>query len=157
MANLSNISEEATQKQNVTGVMTPILTFSPDDGLAFIIENRVPMGSAVGVPIYADLRDTNGDPLPLDTEVALQYQRPTDDDWQTVSMKWRNIQNYNSRTISEQQNEEYIDRAKHELKGDRLAVRDIDMWAVSILSSKEIDWSQSKLYVEEKAVSEVSN
>lgn len=154
---LSNISDEATQRTNTTGVMSPILEIQPDDGLAFIIDAMVSRGSEAGIPIFGGFYDSNGDPLPQDTRVALQFESPNDDDRQTVTEPYEHIRDYNTLDIKDQQNEEYIDAIKHVLKGSKLVVEDVDKLYVSIESSAQIDWSQagSRLTISENAVREV--
>ncbi|GAA0648742.1 hypothetical protein [Salarchaeum japonicum] len=163
---LSNISDIATEKQNVPGQMTPVLEISPDDGLGLIIRGMVAQGSEAGIPIYADLRDSDGDPLPTDTAIALEYEAPSMDKADTVSFIQDNIRAYNSLAIDEQQNVENIDAVKHVLKGTQEAqaegkvptvqVRDIDSLYVSLKGDTQIDWAQSALYVDKNAVRQVS-
>jgi len=154
MQDLSNISDSATELTNVVGVVSPIIEFSPGDGLFFEILNRAARGNAPGVPVYAKLRDSNGDPLPLDTTLRWQYEAPGDSEPRSVSETRDNIQPYNNLSITQQQDEEYIDAVKIPLKGSTLRVRDIDSLYLSIESSEEIDWSNSQLYVEGSAVDE---
>ena len=154
MQDLSNIHDYATELTNQTGDVDPILEISPDSGLFLTIVNRVARGSAAGIPIYAKLRDSNGDPLPIGTSLRLQYERPSDNQESTVSEVRDTIQPYNNLSISDQQDEEYIDAVKIPLKGSALNVRDIDSLYVSIESSAQIDWSNSQLYIEGSAVSE---
>lgn len=143
MTNLSNISDIATQEQNTTGTMTPILTIGPEDGTFLKIVNRVARGDEIGVPIYAGLLDSGGNPLPDDTRMALRFEAPADDGPTVVSVPLENIRAYNDLSIQEQQNEEYVDRVKHQIKGEALGVRDVDKMEVAIESSAQIDWSQT--------------
>lgn len=154
---ISNISKEATEVTNTTGVMDPILEVEPTDGTAFVIDANVRRGSQAGIPIFADLRDSNDNQLPQDTEIVLQFQGPADADRTSVTEKKENIRAYNTLTIKNQQNEEYIDSVKHVLKGSGLVVEDVDTLYVSIKSSAQIDWSNSRLTISENAVMEVSN
>ncbi|MGB9987314.1 hypothetical protein [Salarchaeum japonicum] len=163
---LSNISNIATEKQNVTGQLTPVLEISPEDGRALVIRGQVAQGSEDGIPIYADLRDSNGDPLPTNTAIALEYEAPSMDKADTVSYVQDNIRSYNSLSIDEQQNVDNIDAIKHVLKGTKEAkeddrfpavqVRDIDNLYVSLKGDTQIDWTQSALYVDKNAVRYVS-
>lgn len=154
---LSNISDEATQQQNTAGVMSPILELQPEDGLAWVINDRVNRGSEVGIPIIGGFYDSNGDPLPQDTNVALQFEAPNDDDAVTVTEPYKHIRDYLTLDIKDQQNEEYIDSIKHVLKGSQLVVEDVDRLYLSINSSEVIDWSQSgsRVTISENAVREV--
>ncbi|MFB6302774.1 MAG: hypothetical protein ABEH78_07945 [Haloferacaceae archaeon] len=152
MEDISNIHEFATQRTNTTGVRTPILEIQPDDGLLLQILNQVARGSAEGVPIYADLKDSTGSDLPLGTSLVFEYERPEADDTRRVSEVRDNIQPYRNLTITEQQDEEYVDAVKLPLLGRALNVRDIDKWYISIDSSAQIDWANSSLYIEGNAV-----
>lgn len=155
MTTLSNISDVATEETNTAGVRTPILVIEPEDGTSLFFRNSVPRGDAPGIPIYAKLRDSNGDPLPQDTNIVLTFQAPSMDDPISVSVPRKNIRPYRGLSIEQQQNEEYIDRIKHELKGPMLEVEDVEEIRVEILSSKQIDWANSRLQFAESGVKEV--
>ena len=162
LSNQTSRDIAATEKTNVTGVMSPALTFTPNDGLALVLKGLVASGQERGIPIFMDLRDSNGDPLPEDTEIAFQYEAPRMDQPQTVTHPIDHIRPWNSLTLNEQQDEEYIDRTKIELKNTEealaegetptLNVRDIDRLHFSINSSTEIDWGQSRFYIFRNAV-----
>lgn len=154
MSDISNISNEATELTNTTGQPDPILEISPQDGLIFEVLAAVARGRAPGVPVYMDLRDSNNDPLPVGTSVRLEFEAPGDKERSRVSKVRDNIQPWNNLTISDQQDEEYVDRVKIELLGERIIVRDIDSLYVTIESSTQIDWSNSAVYVEGNAVNE---
>jgi ABC-type transport system substrate-binding protein len=67
-------SNYVTTQTNTTGQSTPILTISPDDGVGLVVQNQVDVGDKRrGIPIYMDLRDSNDDALPLDTEVEIAF------------------------------------------------------------------------------------
>jgi len=156
---LSNSSSEATEETNTTGVMTPILEFTPDDGLMWrILEQAVRTGNQVGIPVYWDPKQGASTDLPLDTKLSLQYKAPSMDDRQTVSEVRDNIQPWRARDLSKQQNEEYIDSVKLTLKGgaDELRVRDIDTFYVSVDASAQIDWTNASLFFDPAAVEEGS-
>jgi len=155
MKQLSNISSEATEQTNTAGTRTPILEIQPDDGLTFLIDGQVARGNERGIPIFAELKDSSGDDLPQDTEIALEFETPNDDQAYAVTEPKKNIRAYNTLSVKEQQNEEYIDAIKHTLKGGGLAVEDVDRLYVSIKSSAQIDWSNSRLTISENAVREV--
>jgi hypothetical protein len=151
---LSHLSDEATQETNVAGVTTPILTTTPDQGTLLRLLPAVSMGKAQGLPIYMDLRDSNDDPLPVDTSFVLRALRPTNDEPVTVSVKEDNIASWNNLSVPEQRNEDNVDAVKIELKGDRVNVRDKDTLRFEVESSAVIDWSNSELYVEREGVIE---
>lgn len=166
---LSNFSDIATEIQNVpaSDELSPILKISPEEGLGLLIRGMVETGSAKGIPIYADLRDANGNQLPTKTSIALQFKPKGSDDRQTVSHVQDHIRSYNTLSVDAQQNKENIDAVKHVLKGTedalengqmpKLGVRHIDNFYISINSSMKIDWSQSRIYVDRNAVRETSN
>lgn len=154
MQDLSNIHDDATERTNIPGTTSPILEISPDNGLLYEILNAAARGSEPGVPVYAKLYDSNGDLLPLGTSLRFEFEAPGDDERNKVSEVRDNIQPYNTLSISEQQDEEFIDAVKIPLLGRMLRVRDIDSFYVSINSSEEIDWSTSQLFIEGSAVNE---
>lgn len=151
MSQITYLAELATQLQNTPGVLTPILEFDPEDGTMQQLKNMVAKGDEEGVPIFFDLRDADGNPLPDDTEVLLRVKRPTDEEPMTVSQRERNIAPWNSLPVAEQRNEENIDSVKVSLKGAVISVRHMDTFRVEILSTEQVDWSNSELYVYRKA------
>ncbi|WP_435318475.1 hypothetical protein [Haloarchaeobius sp. TZWSO28] len=149
-------SDYVTTDTNVTGQLTPVLEIQPDDGVGLIIKNAVDVGQKrSGFPIYADLRDSGDNPLPLDTQVAIGYESPTDDSLQVVSIPLSNISSFRKKTIQEQQNRENVDSVKVELKSGRLEIRDIDKAYLLLDSSAQIDHANSEVYIEPDAVEEV--
>lgn len=151
---LSHLSSEATQKTNTTGVTTPILEVDPDQGTKIRLLNMVFGGE--GLPIYQDLNDSAGNPLPDDTEFIIRAVRPTDDEPQAVSVKADNIAPWNQLTIQEQQNEENRESVRVELKGAAINIRYKDTLRFEINSSTQIDWANSELYVARPGVEEHS-
>lgn len=151
MTDVTHLSSEATQQTNATGQLTPILEFDPEEGTVLQIRNRVAKGKESGVPIYMDLRDAADNPLPDDTEVMLRVDVPSRDQPVQVSERLRNIAGYNALSMTEQRNEENIDATKVELQGGVINVRHFDKLRVDVVSSAQIDWSNSELYVDSKA------
>jgi hypothetical protein len=153
---ISNISDVATEETNIIGTLDSILTIQAEDGTELVFRNFVERGQQTrGIPIYAELYDSNGDPLPQDTRIALEFEQPADDNPTVVSEPLENIRAYNSLDLQDQQNTDYVDRIKHVLKGRELVVGDNDEFSVSIECSEEIDWSTSRLQFAEDAVTEV--
>jgi len=153
---LSHLSSEASQKTNVPGETTPILTFEPDNGTVLRLLNRVSQGSAAGIPVFMDLNNYGGGDLPTDTKMIFRVLRPTDDEPIAVSVAEYNIAPFNSLTTSQQRNSDNIDSVKVELKADRVNVRDSDELRVEINSSQEIRWGYSEFYFARAAVEEFS-
>lgn len=162
---LSNATTYADETQNVPDVLSPILTFQPSDGLMLVIRGMVSTGDERGFPIYFDLRDSNDNKLPEDTRLAFQYKAPSMDDPQTVTHPLDHIRPWNALTLEQQQDAEYIDQVKTILKNTDTAlqqgeipdlrVRDIDELRVSIKSSVQVDWGNSRFYIDRNAVREV--
>ena len=153
---ISNVSTEATEELNVTGELTPILRVQPEDGLALIFKNSVNRGDEAGIPLAANLEDSNGNDLPLDSDLALAYKQPGDTRETVVSETRDDIEPYRALSLAQQRKEDFIDATKIELNGARLVVRDIDELLVLLDSSAQIDYSNSRLSFNEKAVEEVS-
>ncbi|GAB7012033.1 hypothetical protein [Halolamina salina] len=147
LSNLGTPKVDATEKTNVPGQMTNILEFQPIDGMVLTLSNR-----GGGIPFQMDLRDANDDPLPLDTDLEIVYDAPHLQRPQTVSESLANIGTYNRLSIAEQQNEDYVEQTRISLNGRELVVRDIDIAAVAIESSEQIDWSNSRIYVDKDNV-----
>lgn len=146
---------DAEAQTNTPGELTKILSFQPNDGLAMFIAAVV--DGKVGVPVQLDLRDSNGDQLPRDTELVLEYDAPHLDKAVTVSETLANIATYRRLTLKEQQNEDYRDRTRIELSnGPYLKIGQNDEFCVSINCSEQIDWTNSRAYIDEAAVEVVS-
>jgi len=142
---------------------TPILEIVPERGQFLRFLNRVAQGQQDGIPIYADLRDANGDPMPTNTSLYFAVEPSGHESAMKVSEVLKNISQYVKLTISEQRNVDNIDSVKIELQapenvengGDSVAkidVRDIDTLYLMCDSPAQIDWSQSELYIESNAV-----
>lgn len=156
MVSLTNISEIATQVTNITGTMDPILEIQPKDGTVLVIENFNPRGDEeIGIPIFAELKDQNGNDLPQDSEMALEYEKAADDKARVVTETFDNINPYRSLSIQDQQNTDYIDAVKHVLQGRAIVVEQTDTLYVSLDSDTEIDWNNSRLQFAERNVREV--
>ena len=157
MVSISNINGDiVTERVNTPGVMTPILEIQPRDGTGIVVRNHVERGEqTAGFPIFGKFLDSNGDPLPLDTKMAVQFEGPNADNPETVTVPFDNIRAYRTLSIQDQQNEEYIDRVKHKLKGEALVLDDVDRAYLSIESSAEIDWANSRAQVAKSATTEV--
>lgn len=150
-------SEHAEKRTNTTGEMTPILASVLDRGTFARIRNQVRKGDEIGIPVYADLRDTNGDPLPVNTSVQFEIKVAGKSRTFKVSKEMRNISVYNSQTIKEQRNSDNVDSVKMVLtqpeanggqKVPFVDFRDIDEFRVSIDSAAQIDWANSELYID---------
>jgi hypothetical protein len=155
LSNLGSQKVDATEETNVTGQMTSILGLSPVDGLMLVIMNRAQGGA--GIPMYAELKDSNGNDLPLDTEVVLRWDAPHLDQPMVVSETLRNIRPYRTLSLTDQQSDDYRDRTRIGLKGRALEVLDTQSVEVAINSSEQIDWSNSRVEFERAHVETRSN
>jgi hypothetical protein len=154
LSNLGSENYTATEEENITGTLSSILTLTPDDGLMFVIRNVV--DGHTGVPIYAELRDSNGDDLPLDTDMAVRYQSPQMEQPQVVSFKYQNLRPYRTLSLTQQQDAEFRQQVRHELKAPALQVRDIDDMEIALDSDTTIDWANSRVEVGRRHVDIVS-
>lgn len=145
---LHHNSDVASQKTNITGVMTPILEIDPTDGTMLTFLNRVDVGSAEGIPVFMKLYSDSGGTteLPNDTEVQLLAKRAEDDRYQAVSLLEDTLSAWRENSIADQRNSDNVDAAKIELKGEKVNVRDVDKFAVGVNASAQIDWTKSELY-----------
>jgi hypothetical protein len=154
-------SDVVSKETNTTGVMTPIAAVVPDRGTFLRLLNRVAKGSQQGVPIYAKLRDSNGDPLPTSTKLQFEISPAGTDERMKVSKRQDQISVYNSYTLQEQRNVDNVDAAKmvlttpENMGGQPVANvewADIQTLYLSSKAAAQIDWSQSEIYVDSAAV-----
>jgi hypothetical protein len=141
---------------------SPILEVSPSRGNFLRFFNEVAKGVASGIPLYFKLRDSNGDPLPNNTEVFLEIEVSGMDKEMVVSEKFRSIPSHLQLSLSEQRDTDNVDATKFTLKYPDAApkdgtapyidVRDIDALYVTIESAQKVDWSKSEFYFESDAV-----
>ncbi|MDG5778198.1 hypothetical protein VB773_01450 [Haloarculaceae archaeon H-GB2-1] len=141
---------------------TPIMEIAPDQGTFLRLLNRVAKGDEQGIPIFAKLKDSNGDPLPINTSLFLELQPAGMTEAMKVSEVVRSIDQYQTLSISEQRNRDNIDATKLTLMAPETAddggavphvdVRDIDTAYLTAESSAKIDWSKSSVYIESNAV-----
>ena len=115
-------------RQNVPEQMTPILAVSPERGNMIRVLNMVARGDQVGVPVYADLRDSNDDPLPVSTSLQWEYSPSNSDSRFKVSREVSNLSFYQNTSFAEQANTDYVDESKHvltqpEFEGSRRQMR----------------------------------
>lgn len=157
-------SDYVTTATNATGTdrPTPIMQVSPERGTFLRFLNKVARGEEIGMPVYFKLKDSNGNPLPNNTELTFEAKQAGHNDEVTVSVKLKNISFWQNNSITTQRNKDNIDNAKVELQypesaeksGARphLDIRDIDDLYVSAVSSAAVDWSQSEFYFDSQAV-----
>jgi hypothetical protein len=166
-ANLSNTSEIAEEKTNIPGTKSPILSIQPEDGTGLIIDGMVENGEAKGFPLYGKLFAKDGSEMPLDTDLAFQFESPGDDDPTTVTYPFSNIRPYRTLDVDQQMNDEQVDAVKHVIKRSeqalaegnmpQIAIGHLDTLHVVAESGKTVDWDHpdTRLYLDPKAVTEV--
>ncbi|WP_121822864.1 hypothetical protein [Halostella salina] len=152
---LGESSEYVQATQNVPGQLTPVMVISPEDGVGLRLLNNVAMGEKTGLPIYGKFVDTDGNPLPINTTVAIGYKSPTDKNINVVSEEFQTIQSYLKKSITQQQDTDNIDSVKHVLGSSSLEVRDIDEAYLLVKSTKQVDPAACEFYLEQSAVEEV--
>ncbi|MEA5388342.1 hypothetical protein VB779_15720 [Haloarculaceae archaeon H-GB11] len=141
---------------------SPILEVVPDQGTFLRFLNRVAKGDEQGIPIYAKLKDSNGDPLPVNTSLYMEIQVAGMTTTMKVSEVVKSIDQYQTLSISEQRNADNVDATKLILQAPETAdesgavphvdVRDIDALYLTAESSAKVDWSNSELYFDSNAV-----
>ena len=157
-------TDEVTTAQNATGasVATPIFEVDPDRGTFLRFLNRVAVGDSIGLPVYMDLRDSNDNPLPVNSALYWAVQPAGHDEDVKVSKKIESIDFWVNNSISEQRDRDKVDNAKMVLthaetaaqSGPRshLDVRDVDTLRLKADSSAQIDHSNSSIFVDASAV-----
>jgi len=141
---------------------TPILGIDVDRGTFLRFLNEVAKGSEIGMPVYADLRDSNDDPLPVNTSLYWELIPAGFTSGLVISEEMKSIDQYNRLTISEQRDADKIDAAKFTLLAPETAsgsgpvpyhdVRDVDELYLVADGPTQIDWGNSSVYIESNAV-----
>ena len=158
-------SDEVTTYQNAPASPepTPIFEVEAEQGTFLRFVNQVAKGAEKGIPIYADLRDENDDPLPVNTTLYLAVKPAGHNGKLIVSETLRSIEQYQTLTLTEQRNVDNIDAVKVILQApesaknggnpvQKIDVRDIDAMFIMADSDAAIDWSNSSLFIESNAV-----
>jgi len=141
---------------------SPILEVSPERGTFLQFLNAVKKGDEDGIPIYIKLRDSNGDLLPVNTEIKLELEPAGANKEMVVSETMKSTDQYRTLSISDQRDADNVDATKFILEfpdaapqsgqAPQVDVRDIDSFYVTVDSSVQVDWTQSELYFESNAV-----
>jgi len=160
--------DEVTTYQNAANVdlkPTPIMEVAPKRGQFLRFFNRNVNGN-VGLPCFFDLNDSNGDDLPTNTLVVFELQVANGEDYHRASVPLKQIAFFNNNSVPTQRDDEKRHNAVIPLKWpeasdnsglrDHLDVRDVDSFTVSIISTAQVDWSQSEFYFAREAVKEFS-
>lgn len=143
LTNMGSQNVDAEELTNTAGKMDPILRLSPVDGLMLILSQRARGES--GIPLYMELKDSNGNDLPLDTELVLRWDAPGKTQPEVVSEKFDNIRPWRTLSLSDQQNTDYEDQVRISLNGRELQVLDIQNFELAIRSSEVVDWGNSRV------------
>jgi hypothetical protein len=150
---LSNTHPYATEDTNTTGELDQILTFQPEDGVRLLLRNLME-GGRVGIPLYLRLRDSNDDPIPINSSLTWMFKRPGDDTWTVVGRTRDNIQPWVTLTLAEQRNNDNAGATLLPLKGGDgqvLEVTDVQEVALALDSSVQVDWTNSQAYLDTEA------
>jgi hypothetical protein len=154
-------ANQVSSQQNSTGQMTPILQSDLDRGTFVKLVAAIAKGSQLGVPIYSDLKDSNDDELPTDTQLQFELKQSGHEQSLKTSETIKSIAQWKELSLTEQRNTDHIDQVKVELQAPEVKgggavpfvrFRNIDTFQVSINSSAQIDWSNSQLYIDPTAI-----
>ncbi len=153
-----------TQETNQTGKFDSILAVEPDRGTFLRLVAAVARGEDLGVPIYAKLRDSDGNLLPTDTRMQMYLSPAGMQATLKVSERIESISDYNTLSIKEQRNSDHVDTVKVRLQepetmggrhlsaSENIDFRDIDVFGVELESTQQVDWAQSEFYIESNAL-----
>jgi len=153
-----------TQETNQTGRFDSILTVEPERGTFLRILSAIARGDDVGVPVYARLKDSNGDLLPTNSRYQFFLSPAGMEATLKISQRVRSISDHNTLSIKEQRNSDHVDTVKVKLQepetmggqtlpgGESVDFRDIDVFGVELESTKAIDWAQAEFYIDSTAV-----
>lgn len=163
-------SEGASSEQITTYPNVPaspgadsVVEISPERGLFLRITNAISKASRMGVPVYAKLRDTNGNHIPTDSASYFALRVQGMEEPVKVSERRGNVSFYSTNDLTTQRDTDNVDGSLYELQEPEteggepvkaLRVRDIDALFFKVESSAEIDWSQSEFYVDSEATEE---
>lgn len=143
----------------------PIVEISPDRGLMLRLINRIGKASRPGLPVYAKLRDTDGNHVPANTAAFFSLQVQGMEEPTKVSEKRGNVSHYLSNTLTEQRDTDNVDGSLFVLTAPEtdgsepvpnIDVRDIDTLFFKIDSAATIDWDNSEFYIDTAATREGS-
>lgn len=144
---LSHQSDVVTQRTNVVDTMSPILEIQPEDDLIYAFLNAIIRGDKKGFPLIAKFKDSADANLPVGSKLLLQAKRPGDAQPVQVSEPVDNIAAWNGQDLTTQRDVEHVDSVKIPLRGERINIRDVDKFYVSIESSTQIDWANAEAYM----------
>lgn len=144
---------------------TPILGISAESGTFLRILNEVAKGDSIGMPVYIDARDSNGDPLPVNTSLRFELSPAGVNGEFVVSEVFKSIDQYRTLSLSEQRNEDNVDSVKFTLLAPESAdntgpvphhdVRDVDTLYLSADSAVQVDHTKSAFYFDTEAVQQM--
>jgi len=144
---------------------SPILEVSPERGTFLRFVNAVIKGTVQGLPIYMKLRDSNGDLLPVNTEIKLELEVAGMDKEMVVSETMKSTDQYRTLSLQEQRNVDNIDSTKFTLQypdaapesgpAPKVDVRDHDSFYVTIDSAVQVDWAESELFIDSDYVASI--
>lgn len=156
-------SEIVSVESNTTGTFDPILRADPNRGTLVRLANMVRAGDEAGVPVFADFKDSNNNPLPVGSAFRFSVKVAGERQARVVSEEVDNIGVYNRLSLSEQQDQDNIDATKVRLKRpkgsirnmpDAIQFRDVDEFRVELESSTQVDPSNLDFVIDRSATEE---
>ena len=141
-------TEEVRVSQNVAGRLDPVLTVDPLEGRFVRINNGGGRGTGTGLPIYADLVDTNGNQMPVGTRLALGYKSQTAENFEVVSEVHESIIPYREYSVPGQQDPDHVDQVKHDMDARYYEVPYVDEFYLLLESDQTLDPNASTIVFE---------
>jgi hypothetical protein len=155
-------SEDLETETNITGTMDTIITLQPERGTWVRILNSIARGDLTGVPLYMDLVDQNGNPMPANTELQFAASEAGMTQSFKVSEMGADLSSWNNHSIKEQRHRDNVDAVKVHLEypenhpqdgvRDQLDITDTDTFHVQVNSPAQWDPSASRFYIDSNAV-----
>jgi len=147
---------------NDAGHESQVLTYSPDRGTAIRILNAVSAGMMSGVPVAMKLRDTDGNLIPTNSTVFFAVKRAGQSSFHRISEEVNGLGHWHRTDLTTQLNSDNIDNSKVELQypeasgqtgsPNSVTVRDIDEFAVVVISPVEIDPAETVIQLDTDAL-----
>lgn len=148
-------------RSNTAGQESDVIEVSPPRGTMLRILNDVARGDSIGIPVYAKLRNSDGEHVPSTTKLEWRIEPATGNRDLTVSKRFESVNVYETTSLKDQRKSENVDNVKHVLTtpetqgGDPVpfhTINDVQTFKLTAVGPEAIDWGQSALYVDSKAI-----
>ena len=148
-------------QSNTAGQESDVIEVAPPRGTLVRILNRVARGDNVGFPVYAKLRNSDGNHVPTTTKLEWRIEPATGNRDLTVSKRFESVSAYETTSLQEQRKSENVDNVKHVLTtpesqgGEPVpyhTINDIQAFKLVAIGPEPIDWNQSALYIDSTAI-----